>query len=198
MERQPAAGAAGRTRTADLLITNQLLYQLSHSSILGFEAVYMCVSSESPVTAFILYRINTGIAREIFAFLTFCVSGKKMRKEIPLPNLRKSTVRMYLSRTVDLLFITKFRTPGGKTRDPRNRLCRKTRGTPQLYVSYWTLDARYAVGKLDRCRGWVGIEVVPVVAGDSPGRGNVRCAEREKAPLVGAGFHARPQESRIL
>ena len=84
-----------------------------------------------------------------------------MHKEIPLPNLRKSTVRMYLSRTVDLLFITKFRTPGGKTRDPRNRLCRKTRGTPQLYVSYWTLDARYAVGKLDRCRGWVGIEVVP-------------------------------------
>ena len=26
-------GATGRTRTGDLLITNQLLYQLSHSSI---------------------------------------------------------------------------------------------------------------------------------------------------------------------
>ena len=74
------AGAAGRTRTADLLITNQLLYQLSHSSILDFEAVYMCVSSESPVTAFILYRINTGIAREIFAFLCFCVIDRKRRK----------------------------------------------------------------------------------------------------------------------
>ena len=29
-------GATGRTRTADLLITNQLLYQLSHSSIWSF------------------------------------------------------------------------------------------------------------------------------------------------------------------
>lgn len=33
------AGATGRTRTADLLITNQLLYQLSHSSISFFHLI---------------------------------------------------------------------------------------------------------------------------------------------------------------
>ena len=37
-------GATGRTRTGDLLITNQLLYQLSHSSIfvvLGATSVFI-------------------------------------------------------------------------------------------------------------------------------------------------------------
>jgi hypothetical protein len=33
-------GATGRTRTADLLITNQLLYQLSHSSKYLFFTAY--------------------------------------------------------------------------------------------------------------------------------------------------------------
>ena len=31
------SGATGRTRTDDLLITNELLYQLSHSSIYDFQ-----------------------------------------------------------------------------------------------------------------------------------------------------------------
>ena len=35
MRLQDFFGATGRTRTGDLLITNQLLYQLSHSSIPG-------------------------------------------------------------------------------------------------------------------------------------------------------------------
>ena len=42
-------GATGRTRTGDLLITNQLLYQLSHSSINArrqrFSRVNYCISS---------------------------------------------------------------------------------------------------------------------------------------------------------
>ena len=51
--RQLTAGATGRTRTDGLRITNALLYQLSHSSILIFQAnLFYCIW----LTYFLLYR----------------------------------------------------------------------------------------------------------------------------------------------
>ena len=44
-------GATGRTRTADLLITNQLLYQLSHSSA---KSIFTAADNTLYLTAFIL------------------------------------------------------------------------------------------------------------------------------------------------
>ena len=63
---------------------------------IAFWAACRHAPSEPPVTAFILYRINTGIAREIFAFLTFCVSGRKKVQRKPVekqePTAHKSVV----------------------------------------------------------------------------------------------------------
>jgi hypothetical protein len=44
-ERPGFGGAAGVTRTLDLLITNQLLYQLSYSSVPAFPGTWTAVES---------------------------------------------------------------------------------------------------------------------------------------------------------
>ena len=61
LHKQALFSATGRTRTGDLLITNQLLYQLSHSS--KCEAYYPYAShiiheSGNVVKRFFIFRIS--------------------------------------------------------------------------------------------------------------------------------------------
>ncbi len=65
-------GAGGRTRTPDLLITNQLLYQLSYTSIL-FETVRFVFS----VTSFIIIAQSFLIVKLFFHFFRFFLQFAK-------------------------------------------------------------------------------------------------------------------------
>ncbi len=70
-----ACGATGRTRTGDLLITNQLLYQLSHSSI--SQRVYILTQKRFPVNVIFSSFFRFIFTERIF----FYIIGKILKSE---------------------------------------------------------------------------------------------------------------------
>ena len=53
------SGAGGRTRTPDLLITNQLLYQLSYTSEFSFRSCIHSLISSAYIIYHILHHLST-------------------------------------------------------------------------------------------------------------------------------------------